>query len=249
MSKLVVVTGGARGIGEAIVRRAATAGFDVLFTWRGSADAAAALVAELKAAHPEQSIDARQLDLGERAGVEAFAAELARMPALYGLVHNAGMSYDALCAILNQDKAEALMQVNFWSLTRLAASAIRPMIRAKTGRVVAVGSITAWKGTPGNAAYAASKGAIHAYIKTLAVELSGKGVTANAVAPGYVDTALMAPYAAHRSSAERQIPVGRYARPEEIAGLIGYLLSDDGGYMTGAVMPIDGGIGAAGGLG
>ncbi len=248
MGKLVVVTGGARGIGASVVRRAAVDGFDVLFTYRDSGDAAAALVAELQSAHPAQSFETRPLDLGQRAAVEAFAAELMKTPALYALVHNAGMSYDALCAILNQDKAEALMQVNFWSLTRLAAAAIRPMIRAKAGRVVAIGSVTAWKGTPGNAAYAASKGAIHAYIKTLAVELSGKGVTANAVAPGYVDTDLMTPYAAMRSQAEGKIPAGRYARPEEIAALTGYLLSDDGGYMNGAVLPIDGGLGAAGGF-
>jgi 3-oxoacyl-[acyl-carrier protein] reductase len=248
MGKLVVVTGGARGIGASVVRRAAADGFDVLFTYRGSGDAASALVTELQAAHPAQSFEARQLDLSVRADVEAFAAELMKTSALYGLVHNAGMSYDALCAILNQDKAEALMQVNFWSLTRLAAAAIRPMIRAKVGRVVAIGSVTAWKGTPGNAAYAASKGAIHAYIKTLAVELSAKGVTANAVAPGYVDTDLMTPYAAMRSDAEGKIPVKRYARPEEIAALIGYLLSEDGGYMNGTVLPIDGGLGAAGGF-
>ncbi|MEJ2227577.1 MAG: SDR family NAD(P)-dependent oxidoreductase [Alphaproteobacteria bacterium] len=248
MGKLVVVTGGARGIGAGVVRRAAADDFDVLFTYRDSGDAAAALVAELQATYPAQNFEARQLDLGARADVEAFAAELMKTPALYGLVHNAGMSYDALCAILNQDKAEALMQVNFWSLTRLASAAIRPMIRAKEGRVVAVGSVTAWKGTPGNAAYAASKGAIHAYIKTLAVELSGKGVTANAVAPGYVDTDLMTPYAAMRSQAEGKIPVKRYALPGEIAALIGYLLSGDGGYMNGAVLPIDGGLGAAGGF-
>jgi NAD(P)-dependent dehydrogenase (short-subunit alcohol dehydrogenase family) len=243
-----VVTGGARGIGAAIVRGAAVDGFDVLFTYRDSGEAASELVAELQATYTAQSFEARQLDLGEPLAVEAFATELMKTPALYGLVHNAGMSYDALCAILNQDKAEVLMQVNFWSLTRLAAAAIRPMIRAKVGRVVAVGSITAWKGTPGNAAYAASKGAIHAYIKTLAVELSAKGVTANAVAPGYVDTDLMTPYAAMRADAEGKIPVKRYAQPEEIAALIGYLLSGDGGYMNGAVLPIDGGLGAAGGF-
>lgn len=248
MGKLVVVTGGARGIGASVVRKCATSGYDVLFSYRGSAEQAEALLAELRAAHPEQSFDARQVDLGVRAEVDAFAAELMKSPTLYGLVHNAGMSYDALCAIINQDKAEALMQVNFWSLTRLAASAMRPMIRAKAGRVVAIGSITAMKGTPGNAVYAASKGAIHAYIKTLAMELSTKGVTANAVAPGYVDTDLMTPYAAMRSTAEAKIPVGRYATADEIAGLVGYLLSEDAGYITGAVMPIDGGIGAGGGF-
>jgi 3-oxoacyl-[acyl-carrier protein] reductase len=113
---------------------------------------------------------------------------------------------------------------------------------------VAIGSITAMKGTPGNAAYAASKGAIHAYVKTLAMELSTKGVTANAVAPGYVDTDLMTPYAAMRSTAEAKIPLGRYATADEIAGLVGYLLSEDAAYITGAVMPIDGGIGAGGGF-
>jgi 3-oxoacyl-[acyl-carrier protein] reductase len=248
MSKRVVVTGGARGIGAAVVRRVAASGYNVLFTYHGSQDKALGLLDELKAEWPEQDFAARQLDLGMRTEVEAFAGELLKSTDLYGFVHNAGMSYDALCALIKQDRAEALMQVNFWSLTKLAASAIRPMMRAKAGRVVAVGSVTAWKGTPGNAAYAASKGAIHAYIKTLAMELSGKGVTANAVAPGFVDTDLMAPYAAQRSIAEKQIPLGRYAQPQEIAGLIGYLLSEEAGYITGDIIPIDGGLGAGGGF-
>lgn len=248
MSKQVVVTGGARGIGAAIVRRVAASGCDVLFTYRGSQDSAAELLDDLKSKWPEQKFSARQLDLGIRADVEVFAGELLKTADLYGFVHNAGMSYDALCALINQDRAEALMQVNFWSLTKLAGAAIRPMMRAKAGRVVAVGSVTAWKGTPGNAVYAASKGAIHAYIKTLAMELSGKGVTANAVAPGFVDTDMMAPYAAQRGAAEKQIPLGRFAQPQEIAGLIGYLLSEDAGYITGDIIPIDGGLGAGGGF-
>ncbi len=160
----------------------------------------------------------------------------------FGLVHNAGQSYDALAAMMQQDKAEAVMQVNFWSLTRIAKSLMRGMIRARAGRIVAIGSVAALQGNPGNAAYAASKGALISYCRTLAMETAKRGVTVNVIAPGFIDTDMMAPYAAYRDSMEKQIPAGRFAKPEEIAGLAAFLMSEPAAYMTGAVLPIDGGL-------
>ncbi len=247
--KQVFVTGGGRGIGGALVRRLADCGYDVTFTYHASKALAEALAAELSSECPGQRFEARHLDLGDRAQVEATASDLAASAQLYAFVHNAGATYDALCAVMNQDRAAELMQVNFWSMTCLAASAMRPMIRARKGRIVSTGSITAMLGTAGNAAYAASKGAMQSYMKTLAVELAGKGVTVNVVAPGYVDTDMMAPYAGLRFGVEKQIPAGRYAQADEIAALIEYLLGADAGYVTGAVIPIDGGLSAAVGVG
>ena len=160
----------------------------------------------------------------------------------FGFVHNAGQSYDALAAMMQQDKAEAVMQVNFWSLTRIAKSLMRGMIRAKAGRIVAIGSVAALQGNPGNAAYAASKGALISYCRTLAMETAKRGVTVNVIAPGFIDTDMMAPYAAYRDNMEKQIPSGRFAKPEEIAGLAAFLMSAPAAYMTGAVLPIDGGL-------
>ena len=237
----ILVTGGTGGVGAAIVRALAGAGHDVDFTYRSSADKAQALAAEIAEAHPGVSVQALPLDLSDKAALDAFCEER-ESESYFGLVHNAGQPYDMLAAMLVQDKAEAAMQVNFWAFTRLAKSLMRNMLRARTGRIVAIGSVAALRGNPGNAAYAASKGALISYAKTLAVETAKRGVTVNVIAPGFVDTAMMAPYAAYRDKMEAQIPAGRFAKPEEVAGLAAFLMSEPAAYISGTVLPIDGGL-------
>jgi NAD(P)-dependent dehydrogenase (short-subunit alcohol dehydrogenase family) len=237
----VLVTGGAKGVGAAIVRALASAGHDVDFTYRSSGEAALALADELMQAHPGRSIKAHSLDLADKEALETFC-ESVESESFFGLIHNAGQPYDALAAMMQQDKAEAAMQVNFWSLTRIAKSLMRGMIRARAGRIVAIGSVAALQGNPGNAAYAASKGALISYCRTLAVETGKRGVTVNVIAPGFIDTDMMAPYAAYRESMEKQIPSGRFAKPEEIAALAAFLMSEPAAYITGSVLPIDGGL-------
>ncbi|MCO5090559.1 SDR family oxidoreductase [Bosea sp. (in: a-proteobacteria)] len=237
----ILVTGGAKGVGAAIVRALAAAGHDVDFTFRSSAEQALALADEIAAAHPGSSITALPLDLSDRAALAAFC-EAREGESWFGLVHNAGQPYDALAAMLDQDRAEAAMQVNFWAFTRLAKSLMRGMIRARAGRIVAIGSVAALRGNPGNAAYAASKGALISYAKTLAVETGKRGITVNVIAPGFVDTDMMAPYAAYRERMQGQIPAGRFARPEEVAGLAAFLMSEPAAYISGTVLPVDGGL-------
>lgn len=240
----VLVTGGARGLGRAIVAALAASGHDVVFTYNAARAPAEDLLAELSARHPAQGFEARALDLSQADAVNAFAEDIAA-EGWYGFVHNAGQSYDALAATLNQAEAERVMQVNLWSLTRLAGALFRPMSRARRGRIVAIGSVTAERGSVGNAAYAASKSALLGYVRTLALEAARRGVTVNYVAPGFIDTEMMAPYKAHRETMEGQIPLGRFAAPEEIAAVVDFLLSPAAGYMTGAVVPVDGGLMAA----
>ena len=240
MSK-VLVTGGAKGVGAAIVRALAAAGHDVAFTYRSSGEQAKALAAEIMAAHPGRTIEALPLDLSDKAALDAFC-EACEGETYFGFVHNAGQPYDALAAVMTQDRAEAAMQVNFWAFTRLAKSLIRNMLRARAGRIVAIGSVAALRGNAGNAAYAASKGALISYAKTLAIETGKRGIAVNVIAPGFVDTDMMAPYAAYREKMEGQIPAGRFARPEEVAGLAAFLMSEPAGYISGTVLPIDGGL-------
>lgn len=241
MSGRVLVTGGGKGVGAAIVRSLAGAGYDVDFTYRSSVAPAEALAAEIAATCPGRSIRALSLDLADTAGLDSFCESI-EDTGYYGYVHNAGQSYDVLAAMMTQDKAEAAMQVNFWSMTRLVKSVVRQMMRARSGRIIGIGSVAALEGNQGNAAYAASKGAMLSYLRTLAIETAKRGITVNYLAPGFIDTDMLAPYANYRAQMEKQIPAGRFAKPEDIAALVRFLIAPEAGYITGAVLPIDGGL-------
>jgi NAD(P)-dependent dehydrogenase (short-subunit alcohol dehydrogenase family) len=243
-SKTVFVAGGARGIGLGIVNALVADGYDVTFSYRASGDAANQLKEDLCKRYPERTINSMQVDMSDRVQVDEFAAVISECESLYGLVYNAGGSYDTLAAMVDQDRAENLFQLNFWALTCLAGAAARPLMRAKSGRIIAIGSITAQMGVQGNSIYAASKGAMLSYIRTLAIELARKGVTANYISPGYIDTDLMAPYADYRDKVEQQIPLRRFGQADEVGALVGFLFSPPAGYITGTVIPIDGGVSA-----
>jgi 3-oxoacyl-[acyl-carrier protein] reductase len=229
-----LVIGGRRGIGAAVVRALSAQGMDVAYTYRTPFVGAAPT--------------ARRLDLADRAAVEAFAREQEEAPAWTAFVQCSGTTYDTLAAVMDQDASEQTMQVNYWAFARLARAVARPMLRARSGRIVVIGSVMGLHASQGNAAYAASKAALLSYVRTLAIESAKRGVTVNYVAPGFVDTEMMAPYSAYRPGIEARIPAGRFASPEEIAAVVAFLASPDAGYVNGAYVPVDGGLTASLGI-
>jgi 3-oxoacyl-[acyl-carrier protein] reductase len=238
-ARRVLVTGGAHGIGGAIVERLAGQGFAVDFTWHRAATEAASLGERLG-----DRVQGRACDLADGAAVEALAGSLDQEAAYYGLVHNAGMAADGLAGLVDQAAAERAFAVNFWSMVRLVRAVLRPMLAARRGRIVLIGSLAATRGSPGNAIYAASKAALSGYLASLVSETARRGITANLVAPGFIDTGLLTPYASRRETLERQIPAGRYGTTQEVAAVVGFLLSEEAGYVNGATLTVDGGLSA-----
>jgi NAD(P)-dependent dehydrogenase (short-subunit alcohol dehydrogenase family) len=228
------VIGGRRGIGAAVVQALTDHGFAVSYTYR--------------TAPSDSAAPSRQLDLADRGAVEAFAREQEDAPAWDAFVQVSGTTFDTLAAVMDQDAAEQVMQVNHWAFARLARAVVRPMLRARSGRIIAIGSVMGLHASQGNVAYAASKAALLAYVRTLAIESGKRGVTVNYVAPGFVDTAMLAPYAAYRAGIEERIPAGRFARPEEIATVVAFLAAPAAGYINGAYIPVDGGLTASLGI-
>ncbi len=222
------------------MRELAQAGHEVVFTYRSASSEADALVQELAG----KKVSAKALDLADEQAVEKFAAEIENEAPLSGFVHNAGMSYDALAALMKISEAEKVMRVNFWSFVRLSQSMIRPMTRARDGRIVVIGSLAALHANVGNGAYGASKAALFAFARTLATETARRGVTVNYIAPGFLDTEMLAPYAQYRDKLEGSIPAGRLGKPADVAGLVTFLMSPGAAYITGAVLPVDGGLSA-----
>lgn len=237
MSTRALVIGGRRGIGAAVVRALAGHGMAVTYTYRTA-----------PADFPDLPATALPLDLADRSAVEEFACAQEDASAWDAFVQVGGTTYDALAAMMDQEAAERAMQVNYFAFARLARAVVRPMLRARAGRIVAIGSVIGQVASQGNAAYAASKAALLAYVRSLAIESARRGVTVNYIAPGFVDTEMMAPFAAYRAATEARIPAGRFATPEEVAAVVAFLASREAGYVNGAYIPVDGGLTASAGI-
>jgi 3-oxoacyl-[acyl-carrier protein] reductase len=237
----MLVTGGSRGIGAAIAQALAADGWPVVVNYRSGADAANAVVAEIESAGGRAV--AIQGDIaGNGAADELFtAAEEAFGQPVLGLVNNAGITADDLSPSLGDEAWDSVIDTNLSAAFRLTRRALKPMLKARYGRIVNISSAVALRANPGQANYAAAKSGLIALTKTVAVEVARRGITVNAVAPGWIDTAMTADVDKALLSA---VPARRAGTPHEVAACVRFLASKDAAYVTGAVLTVDGGLAA-----
>ena len=240
--KIVVVTGGTRGIGYATAECLASAGAIVVLTGRDE-DAVKARSAELASRHGADVRGVR-LDLRDSAEIApAFKAIAAEHQRIDGFVANAGILESGLLGMVTDAQLQALLGVNLSGTILSTQAAARVMMRKKTGSIVLVGSIVATNGVAGQSVYAATKAAVATFAKSAARELGRYGVRVNAVAPGVIETDLIAGQdAAVLDRIRAETPLARLGRPEEVGRVIRFLLSDEASFVSGQVLGIDGGL-------
>ena len=227
----VLVTGGNRGIGRAIVEAFLAQGDKVAATTRSGGA-------------PEGALDLR-CDVTDAEAVEAAfkAAEEAHGP-VEVLVANAGITHDTLLLRMTEDDWASVIDTNLTGSYRLAKRAAKGMLRLRRGRLIFISSVVGLLGSPGQANYAASKAGLVGMARSLARELGSRSITANVVAPGYVETDMTAVLSEEQAAAVKaQVPLARYAAPDEVAAAVTWLAGDGAAYVTGAVIPVDGGLG------
>ena len=236
-----LVTGASRGIGAATARALAADGWAVGVNYRSDADGAAGVVDEI-ASGGGQAL-ALVGDVADPATPDALFEVLESQfgrPVL-ALVNNAGISIDDLTPTMSDDAWNAVIETDLSAAFRLMRRALRPMMRARAGRIVNISSVVGLRANPGQANYAAAKAGLIALTKTTAVEVARRGITINAVAPGWIDTDMTADVS---SDLLAQVPARRAGTPEEVAACVSFLASSQAAYVTGAVLSVDGGLAA-----
>jgi NAD(P)-dependent dehydrogenase (short-subunit alcohol dehydrogenase family) len=231
MSRCVLVTGGSRGIGLACAQRFAALGDHVAVTYHSSP--------------PPEGVHAVRCDVTSGADVDAAFAEVeAKFGPVEVLVSNAGITKDGLLLRMKEDDFTSVIDANLTAAYRVSKRAAQGMLRARKGRIVLMSSVVALLGSAGQANYAASKAGLVGLARSLARELGSRSITVNVVAPGPVETDMTATLGEKRiAELTGAVPLGRMATVEEIAGVVAFLASPDAAYITGAVIPVDGGLG------
>jgi 3-oxoacyl-[acyl-carrier protein] reductase len=229
--RTVLVTGGSRGIGLACARRFAEQGDRVAVTYHTS--------------DPPEGLFGVRCDVTDTDQVDAaFSAVEAEFGPVQVLVSNAGITKDTLLLRMSEQDFTSVLDANLTAAYRVSKRATQGMLRARRGRIILMSSVVGLLGSAGQANYAAAKAGLVGFARSLARELGSRNITVNVVAPGPVATDMLAALSDDRMNAlTAAVPLGRLATPEELAGVVAFLASDDAAYITGAVIPVDGGLG------
>jgi 3-oxoacyl-[acyl-carrier protein] reductase len=237
--EIALVTGATRGIGAAIAERLARDGARVIGT-ATTAEGAAQIGANLAPSGGRGLV----LDVVKPDSIEAVIEDIEAKEGAVGILcNNAGITRDALLLRMKEEDWDAVLDTNLASVFKLSKAVLRGMMKARKGRIVSITSIVGLTGNPGQANYAAAKAGILGFTKSLAREVGSRGITVNAVAPGFIDTDMTRALAeAQRAALNTQIPLGRLGQPADIAAAVAFLCSPDGAYITGETLHVNGGM-------
>jgi 3-oxoacyl-[acyl-carrier protein] reductase len=229
--RVVLVTGGNRGIGRAIAARFVAAGYKVAVTARSGEG-------------PEGTLTVRA-DVTDAASVDAAFTEVEdKLGPVTVVVANAGITKDTLLLRMTEDDFDSVVDTNLGGTFRVVKRASKGMLKARWGRVILISSVVGLYGSAGQINYASSKAGLVGFARSLTRELGARGITANVVAPGFIETEMTAELPEEKKAEyKKAIPAGRYASADEVAGVVAWLASDDAAYISGAVIPVDGGLG------
>lgn len=230
-SRTVLITGGNRGIGHSIATEFLSRGYTVAVTARSGEG-------------PEGSLTVRA-DVTDGASLDAAISEVeGKLGPIEVLVANAGITRDTLILRMSDEDFEEVINTNLSGVFRVVKRAIKSMVKARFGRIILISSVVGLYGSAGQVNYSSAKAGLVGFARSLTRELGGRGITTNVVAPGFIETDMTAVLSdEQRSTYQAAIPAGRFAEPQEVAGVVAWLASDEAAYISGAVIPVDGGLG------